>query len=71
MSTDPTGEDGVDGRPRDRGHGRTVVDRADYDPDFDPDVPVLCERCGGEMQYTASCKLRCRTCGYTRDCSDP
>lgn len=48
-----------------------VVDRADYDPDYDPDVPVICEVCGGVMEYTAACKLVCRNCGYTRDCSDP
>jgi hypothetical protein len=47
------------------------VDRTDYDPDYDPSAPVTCEVCGGEMHYTASCKLRCPRCGYTRDCSDP
>lgn len=48
-----------------------AVDRADYDPDYDPSEPVICEVCGAEMVYTASCKLRCPRCGYTRDCSDP
>ena len=48
-----------------------VVDRADYDPDYDPAQPVDCEVCGGSMDYTASCKLRCSRCGYMRDCSDP
>ena len=48
-----------------------VVDRADYDPDYDPAQPVECEVCGGAMAYTASCKLRCSRCGYMRDCSDP
>lgn len=48
-----------------------AVDRADYDPDYDPDEPVLCEVCGAEMFYTAACKLKCPRCGYTRDCSDP
>jgi hypothetical protein len=47
------------------------VDRADYDPDYDPEAPVACEVCGGEMYYTASCKLKCPRCGYMRDCSDP
>lgn len=47
------------------------VDRADYDPDYDPEAPVPCEVCGGEMYYTASCKLKCPRCGYMRDCSDP
>ena len=47
------------------------VDRADYDPEYDPSEPVYCEVCGAEMTYTASCKLRCLRCGYTRDCSDP
>ena len=49
----------------------TVADRVDFTPDYDPDAPVPCERCGGTMEYTASCKLVCRTCGYMRDCSDP
>lgn len=48
-----------------------VVDRADFDPAYDPDAAVPCEVCGGEMAYTAACKLRCPACGYTRDCSDP
>ena len=48
-----------------------AVDRADYDPDYDPEAPVLCEVCGGEMFYTAACKLKCPRCGYMRDCSDP
>lgn len=48
-----------------------AVDRADYDPSYDPNAPVHCEVCGAEMYYTASCKLRCPRCGYTRDCSDP
>lgn len=47
------------------------VDRADYDPDYDPEAPVQCEVCGGEMYYTAACKLKCPWCGYARDCSDP
>ena len=49
----------------------TIVDRADYDPTFDPDAPIRCERCGGEMEYTSSCKIVCRTCGMMRDCGDP
>lgn len=48
-----------------------VVDRADYDPRYDPGAPVSCEVCGGEMFYTAACKLKCPRCGYMRDCSDP
>lgn len=50
---------------------RGAVDRADYDPDYDPSAPVICEVCGGEMFYTAACKLKCPRCGYSRDCSDP
>ncbi|HSH46408.1 MAG TPA: hypothetical protein VK966_11245 [Longimicrobiales bacterium] len=62
--------------PRGGGHSesdgrRRVVDRADYDPDYDPGAPVGCEVCGGEMFYTAACKLKCPACGYMRDCSDP
>lgn len=56
--------------PRDARRER-IADRADYDPDYDPASPVHCEVCGAEMYYTASCKLRCPRCGYTRDCSDP
>lgn len=48
-----------------------TVDRADFDPDYDPEAPVFCEVCGGKMFYTAACKLKCPRCGYMRDCSDP
>lgn len=48
-----------------------VMNRADYDPDFDPDAPITCERCGAIMHYTGSCKIVCDNCGYVRDCSDP
>ena len=48
-----------------------VADRADFDPEYDPSSPVPCEVCGGEMYYTAACKLKCPRCGYMRDCSDP
>ena len=47
------------------------VDRADFDPHFDPKAPVVCEICGGVMRYTAACKLACGNYGYKRDCSDP
>lgn len=50
---------------------RRIADRADFDPDFDPDDPILCELCGSEMYYTAACKIQCPNCGYKRDCSDP
>lgn len=58
-------------RDRDPYSARGAVDRADYDPHYDPAAPVLCEVCGAEMFYTASCKLSCPRCGYTRDCGDP
>lgn len=64
-----SGADRDDGTPE--ASEPEIVDRADYDPDYDPDAPVLCEICGSVMEYTASCKLVCRNCGYTRDCSDP
>lgn len=48
-----------------------IVDRADYDPAFDPDAPIICERCGSTMHYARQCKIVCDTCGYVRDCSDP
>lgn len=57
--------------PREPPVRRRVVDRADYDPGYDPDAPVPCEVCGGRMAYTAACKLKCPVCGYARDCSDP
>ena len=66
---------GDEDRPRARGSASDpeadAVDRADYDPDYDPAGPVVCEVCGAEMYYTASCKLKCPRCGYMRDCSDP
>ena len=63
-------QDGIGRSGEEPGRG-TPVDRADYDPHHDPAAPILCEVCGAEMYYTASCKLRCPRCGYTRDCSDP
>lgn len=48
-----------------------VVDRADFDPGYDPAAPIECEMCGHEMRYTAACKIQCSNCGYKRDCSDP
>ena len=32
--------------------------------------PGTCDVCGGPT-YEAHCKVICRRCGYTRDCSDP
>ena len=48
-----------------------IVDRADYDPDFNRSASVTCDLCGNAMRYTAQCKLMCAVCGYMRDCSDP
>ena len=50
---------------------RTIVDRVDFDPRYDPAKPIECECCGGTMYYTAACKIQCPNCGYKRDCSDP
>jgi len=30
----------------------------------------LCDLCAAPM-VAVHCKLRCETCGFTRDCSDP
>ena len=48
-----------------------IVDRADFDPSYDPSAPIECEVCGSEMKYLAACKIGCGNCGYRRDCSDP
>src|SRR5688572_8689102 len=48
-----------------------VADRADFDPNYDPARAIVCEICGSEMRYIASCKILCSNCGYRRDCSDP
>jgi hypothetical protein len=48
-----------------------IADRADFDPDYDPDAPIVCDICGGTMNYTASCRILCLNCGYVRDCADP
>ena len=48
-----------------------IADRADFDPAYDPDAPIVCEVCGGVMHYTSSCRILCANCGYTRDCADP
>lgn len=51
--------------------GAREVDRADFDPAYDPAAPIECEICGNEMRYVAACKILCGVCGYRRDCSDP
>lgn len=60
---------------RQSGPDRTPVfhepDRVDFDPEYDPAAPVVCELCGFVMGYTGACKLMCGNCGYKRDCSDP
>jgi ribosomal protein L37E len=30
----------------------------------------VCERCGEQMEER-QCKILCKNCGYSRDCSDP
>lgn len=45
--------------------------RTDFDPSYRSDEPILCDLCGSAMRYTASCRITCPNCGYTRDCSDP
>jgi hypothetical protein len=50
---------------------RQEIDRADFDPSFDPAAPIVCEVCGSRMRYVAACKILCPNCGYRRDCSDP
>jgi hypothetical protein len=57
--------------PQGRPTAPRIVDRADFDPAYDPAAPVICEVCGSPMRYTGSCKLMCHRCGYRRDCSDP
>lgn len=66
-----SGSGSSDGTGANGGGGGRVVDRADFDPKYDPSVPIVCEMCGGEMRYVAACKIFCFTCGYRRDCSDP
>lgn len=31
----------------------------------------ICIICGSEDIIELKCKIKCRNCGYTRDCSDP
>ena len=50
---------------------RRIADRADFDPAYDPDAPIVCDVCGGIMHYTSSCRILCSNCGYLRDCADP
>jgi hypothetical protein len=35
-----------------------------------PNWVHVCERCGERMEER-QCKITCRNCGYSRDCSDP
>ena len=45
-------------------------------PDLPPAIPereertVACDLCGAPV-LERHCKIVCRNCGYTRDCSDP
>ncbi len=39
-------------------------------PYIDTGVTPACDVCGGPT-FELRCKIICRTCGYTRDCSDP
>ena len=38
--------------------------------DTGPKKPIVCDICGASM-FGVHCKLRCPSCGFTRDCSDP
>jgi hypothetical protein len=35
-----------------------------------PETGPVCELCGGTVEQL-HCKIKCLTCGYFRDCSDP
>ena len=35
-----------------------------------PQWAHVCERCGERMEER-QCKILCKNCGYSRDCSDP
>jgi len=39
-------------------------------PLIDVNVTPTCDVCGGPV-FELHCKIICRKCGYTRDCSDP
>lgn len=39
-------------------------------PAPDPRDVSVCIICGGTA-FARKCKIVCRNCGYTRDCSDP
>lgn len=39
-------------------------------PLVEADAAMACDVCGGPT-FELHCKIICRTCGYTRDCSDP
>ena len=57
--------------PADPDQPRREPDRVDFDPEYEPNAPILCDICGSIMEYTASCRIICPNCGFTRDCSDP
>lgn len=60
-----------EGAPPPAADPQRIADRADFDPTYDPDAPIVCDVCGGIMHYTSSCKILCSNCGYMRDCADP
>lgn len=42
----------------------------EYRDKWDETFGVRCDRCGERMEEV-HCKLVCKQCGYSRDCSDP
>jgi ribosomal protein L37E len=49
---------------------RTTTQKPASQPKTRRDDGLDCEICGARM-YERSCKIACRNCGFTRDCSDP
>ena len=47
-----------------------LTNRVNPTPAPKPASGLDCEICGARM-FERSCKIICRNCGYTRDCSDP
>ncbi len=50
---------------RDRDDAQTITARGNPPRRSEP-----CDVCGGPT-YETRCKIICRRCGFTRDCSDP
>jgi 8-oxo-dGTP diphosphatase len=52
------------------GAAETSAESSAFQPVYQPEDDTYCWLCGAEVEKR-HCKIICRSCGFTRDCSDP